>query len=278
MTVAVLAGLTLKEALRRRLLVSFAAITLFLVVLSAWGFGRLSHAHSLTSGEHGVGVAGALILFMFMFSFILALSASAIGSPAVASDIESGVILTVVTRPVRRTDVLVGKWLGLLITLAGYTVAVCGLETLAVEWVSGYVPPNPLLVGVYLFVEGALLLTVTVLLSTRFSAMAAGVTGVAIFGAAWLAGVVGSMGKAFNIPAMRTVSDVARYVVPTDAMWHGAIFYLQPRVLFANERPFAGPSPFFSSRPPTTLFLVWTAVWLVGVMAAAVVSFSRREL
>ena len=43
-----IAALTIKEAVRRRLLIAFVAITVVIVALSAWGFDRLSHAHNLT--------------------------------------------------------------------------------------------------------------------------------------------------------------------------------------------------------------------------------------
>ena len=46
-----IALLTLREAVRRRLVAACAAITVGLVGLSAWGFDRLSHTHSITSGE-----------------------------------------------------------------------------------------------------------------------------------------------------------------------------------------------------------------------------------
>ena len=90
-----IAALTIREAVRRRLLVAFVTISVVIVGLSAWGFDRLRHTNSLTSGESNVAVPQALILFMFMFSFILALSASAIASPAISSEIESGVLMTI---------------------------------------------------------------------------------------------------------------------------------------------------------------------------------------
>ena len=46
-----IAALTIREAVRRRLLLAFVAITVVIVGLSAWGFDRLSHTRSLTSGE-----------------------------------------------------------------------------------------------------------------------------------------------------------------------------------------------------------------------------------
>jgi ABC-type transport system involved in multi-copper enzyme maturation permease subunit len=66
---------------------------------------------------------------MFMFSFVVALRASAITSPSISSQIESGVLLTVVTRPVRRSQVLLGKWLRLEALLAGYAGVVCAASS-----------------------------------------------------------------------------------------------------------------------------------------------------
>ena len=138
-----IAALTIKEAVRRRLLAAFVAITVVIVGLSAWGFDRLSHTRNLTSGETNLAVPEALILFMFMFSFILALSASAIASPSISSEVESGILMTIVTRPVRRTEVLLGKWLGLATLLAGYAVGVCVLEFGVIRLVQRLYPAEP---------------------------------------------------------------------------------------------------------------------------------------
>jgi ABC-type transport system involved in multi-copper enzyme maturation permease subunit len=274
-----IAALTIKEAVRRRLLLAFVAITVFIVGLSAWGFDRLSHATSLTSGETNLAVPQALILFMFMFSFVLALSASAIASPTISSEVESGVLMTIVTRPVRRSEVLTGKWLGLATLLAGYAGGVCALEFGVVDWASGFVPPNPVLVTVYLFAEGALLLTLALFLSTRVPVIAAGVIGVAVFGAGWLAGVVGTLGSALNVAGLRTVGQVGRLLLPTDGLWHAAIYYLQPPSLIAQHLAEGGrQDPFYAQGRPSWAYLLWVACWFLIVLIAAMASFERREL
>ncbi len=89
---------------------AFALISVMLVSLSGWGFYRLSHNAGTTSGETHIALPGAVILFMF--SFVVALSASAIASPAISGELDSGVLQTVIARPVRRGEVLLGKWLG----------------------------------------------------------------------------------------------------------------------------------------------------------------------
>jgi ABC-type transport system involved in multi-copper enzyme maturation permease subunit len=274
-----IAALTIKEAVRRRLLVAFVTITVVIVALSAWGFDRLSHTHSLTSGESQLAVPQALILFMFMFSFVLALSASAIASPSISSEVESGVLMTIVTRPVRRTDVLLGKWLGLAALLAVYAAGVCVLEFGVVRWASGFLPPNPLLASVYLFAEGALLLTLALALSTHMPVIAAGVIGVAVFGAGWMAGVVGALGSALNIAALRTVGQIGRFVLPTDGLWHAVIYYLQPQSIITEHlAEGARGDPFYAQGAPSWPYLLWVACWFLIVLIAAVGSFERREL
>jgi ABC-type transport system involved in multi-copper enzyme maturation permease subunit len=274
-----IAALTIKEAVRRRLLLAFVTVTVGMVGLSAWGFDRLSHTRTITSGESHLAVPDALILVMFMFSFVVALSASAIASPSISSEVESGVLMTVVTRPIRRAEVLLGKWLGLAVLLAGYAGIVCALEFSVVDWVSGFVPPNPVLAGVYLFAEGALLLTLALFLSTRMPAIAAGVIGVAVFGAGWLAGVVGTLGSTLNIGALRTVGQVGRILLPTDGLWHGAIYYLQPPSLIAEHLVERGNgNPFYAQGALSWPYLLWVACWFLIVLIAAVASLERREL
>ena len=274
-----IAALTIQEAIRRRLLLAFISITVVIVGLSAWGFGRLSHTHSLTSGESNLAVPQALILFMFMFSFVLALSASAIASPSISSEIESGVLMTIVTRPIRRAEVLIGKWLGLAALLAAYAAGVCALEFAVVRWASGFLPPSPVLAGVCLFGEGVLLLTLSLFLSTRMPVIAAGVIAVAVFGAGWLAGVVGTLGATLNIAALRTIGQVGRLLLPTDGLWHAVIYYLQPPSLIAEHLTGGREgNAFYSQGAPSWPYLLWAACWFLIVLTAAVASFARREL
>ncbi len=279
--VLVLARLTVREAVRRKLVAVFVIITLAMVSLSAWGFYRLSHSQSLTSGQDQVALPQALILFMFMFSFVVALSASAIASPSVSFEVESGVLQTVVTRPLRRSEVLLGKWLGLGFLVAAYSLGVSALEFLVVKAVSGFVPPNPVAAALYLFAEGAVLMTLVLAISTRLSALATGVVGVALFGSAWLAGVVGALGAVFKIQALKTVGSVAHFVLPTDGLWHGAIYYLEPSAFISTRiigEAGQGGNPFFADSAPPWWYLVFSGAWFLAALAIGMLSFERREL
>ena len=124
-------------------------------------------------------------------------------SPAIASDVESGVLLAVAARPIRRTEIVLGQMARAWCPSSPSTSSSSApWSSLVVKWVSGFAPPNPFLVGAYLLGEGVVLLTLALALSTRLSTLAAGVTAIAVFGAAWLGGVVGALGAGFHIAAL----------------------------------------------------------------------------
>src|SRR3954464_15661060 len=129
-SVFIVAGLTLREASRRRVLRALAGLTVALLALSAWGFSKLAgielEGSALTSGEERLLASQVLNLVMFGLSLIAALGTAFLAGPTLAGEVESGMALAVLARPVRRSAVLVGKWLGLVAFGAGF-VAVAGL-------------------------------------------------------------------------------------------------------------------------------------------------------
>src|SRR3954462_9899809 len=192
------AALTLREAARRKVLRALAALTVVLLALSAWGFSRLVSIDpaggDLTSGEGRLVASLLLNLVMFGLSLIAALGTAFLAGPTVAGEVESGVALAVLARPVRRSAVLAGKWLGVLAFGTGF-VTVAGLaQFLIVRWTVGYWPPQPVTGLALLAVQTTVLLTLGLLLSTAVSPMASGIVAVGLFGATWIAGVIGGVG------------------------------------------------------------------------------------
>ena len=80
---------------------------------------------------------------------------------------------------------------------------------------------------------------------------------------------------------MRTIGDVSRYILPTDGLWHGAIYYLESSSFItqrlANEAG-SGGNPFFALAPPSWSYLAYSAIWFLAVLGVGILSFERREL
>ncbi|MGH2407434.1 MAG: ABC transporter permease subunit [Candidatus Limnocylindrales bacterium] len=285
MSTMAIAWLTVREAARRRLFIALLLITVTAVAITAWGFAQIRDAlppGTLTSDVERQLIYGqVLILLTFMFSFVLALSAVFIAAPIVAGELESGIALALLARPVRREAYLLGRWLGVALLVFGYAIGAGIAELLVVGLVTGYAPPSPIIAIGFLCAEALVLLTLALALSTRLSAITAGVIGVAIFGLAWIAGIVGGVGVALEEPGVARVGEISRILLPTDGLWRGVAYFLEPSsVLFAAQEagPRAAAFPFFASEPPSTLYMAWCVAWIVGVLALAIVSFRRREI
>ena len=278
-----IAKLTIGEAIRRRVLWVLAILAVITTGLTAWGVSALVGV----ARDEGIGeleikfvVSQILIFIAFMFGFVLVMTAAFFGSPAIATDLESGIAQAMLARPLRRSSYLLGRWLGLAVVLVGYAVASGMLAIGAVGLVSGYLPPDPILPVAFLAGQALILLSLTVLLSTRLPPIAGGAIAVVAYGLAWMAGVLGKIGLAIGTSSLVSVSDAVRYLLPTDAMWQGVVFGLEPSfVINAVGNEFiARSSPFFADSPPSLAILAWSGVWVVLVLALAVYQLRRREL
>ena len=281
-----IARLTMVEASRRRLLLALLVLTLGVTIASAWGFSKLWDVHNRDGSPISVAqvrtvASQLLILVAFMFSGVLALSAAVVAAPSLSGDVESGLALSMLARPIRRSDLVLGKWLGLAVMLVLYTAGTAALELLAIGWATGYVPPHPVILVLFLAGVGLALLTLSLALSTRLSGMTGAVIALAGYFVAWVGGIVAGIGTALDNQALTTAGTVSRLLLPTDGLWRGAVWAMEPAPLLTAARaggPSAAAFPFAAADPPPVPYLAWAVLWLVAMLALAVWSFHRRPV
>ena len=217
-----------------------------------------------------------------MFSFVLAMTAAFLAAPAIAADLETGVAHALLARPIRRADYVIGRWIGLVVIVAAYAAGSGLLEIAAVRLVTGYAPPQPPMAVAFLSAQAIVLLTLALLCSTRLPAIAAGAICVVVYGLGWMAGVFAGIGRVFDAGPLVAVAEASRWLLPSDGLWRGTIYSLEPPavVLVALGRggPAADANPFFASTPPPLPFLAWSVAWIVLVLALTVISLDRRDL
>lgn len=283
--VLVIAALTLREIVRRRIVWVLLALSIASVALVGWGVERLvtfARAEGQAELEIRIGVSQVLILIAFMFSFVLAMSAAFLAAPAIASDVETGTVHAMLARPLRRSDLVLGRWLGLSIVVAGYAAVSGFLAIAAVGLVSGHVPPEPQIAVAFLAFQAIAVLTLALALGSRLPAIASGAITVVLFGLGWFAGVLGNVAVAFDAKPLAGATDVVRFLIPTDGLWRGVVYGLEPPVVLLlqttrNARALEA-NPFFASAPPPLAFVAWSAAWVVLVLLGGIALFRRREL
>ena len=282
----VVARLTIQEASRRRLLLALVILTLLVVGFSAWGFYKIttvtrSDGSVLPAQQVTLITSQLLIVVTFVYSGVLALSAAVVAGPLISSEVESGLLLSMLARPMRRSEVVIGKWLGLAVLVAIYAAGSALLEIAAVDWATGYVPPHPIDLVLYVGAEGLALLSLGLLLSTRLSGITGGVIALVAWLMAWIGGVVGDVGVGLQNQAIENIGTITHLILPTDGLWRGAVYAMEPDAVLVTLRA-AGTigraNPFAAVDPPPVEFLAWVVVWFAIMLALSIWSFRTREI
>jgi ABC-type transport system involved in multi-copper enzyme maturation permease subunit len=281
-SILIVARLTLREAFSRRVLWALVGLTVLIVALTWWAFSRIAEVSPVSGPIQELGVSQVLVMLAFMFSFVLAMTAVFAASPAIGPDIENGLLLAILARPIRRVDVLLGRWLGLAVVLVAYALVAGYLELGAVVVATGYLPTDPLMAPPYLAAEALVLLTLALTFSTRISSVAGGAIAVVAYGLAWMAGFAGGLGEAFNSDVLRTAGMISRLLLPSNVLWQGAAAALTPTSDVLHGGGLGSPELYkfspFSGVTPTVEWLAWCVVWIVGALALGAWLLRTREL
>ena len=275
--------LTWREMSRRNFFLGAAAATAALIAVTGWGFWFLSHIHTargtpVTHLEVLSMSAVLVILISYLFNFLLAVAAVFLAAPSLANDIESGVLLPVLTRPISRAAIFSGKAVALAVIIALYASITGACEFAVIRATTGYMPPHPAQAVWFLTLSGLVMMSLALLLSTRMAALAASIVSVGLFVIARLGSTAQSLGIHFENSTATHAGTVSQLLLPSDAMWQAALYSLEPESMIAamsNSHTWAGP--FFTTAPPPVAMFAWSAAWIVVIAVLAARSFALRD-
>src|SRR5207248_1092455 len=82
-----------------------------------------------------------------------------------------------------------------------------------------------------------------------------------------------------SLQTTQNITTVINLVIPSDALWHGASFYLLPPVAdFVTLGIGDFNTPFTSGQPMAPALLVWAALYCIALPALAALRFQHRDL
>lgn len=278
-----IARFTVHEAISRRLVLSAFVLSLIFLALYAFGLSLLynmSPAFREQGGDRSEVLAAGTILTvlgLYAVHFLSSFVALFLTVGAISSEIDSGTLHAVLARPIRRADVVVGRWLAYAGLIGLYVVFMSG-AILSMAWLASGYQAFDAARTIGLMVLGALvLLTVSLFGSTLFSTLANGVISFTLFGLAWLGGLIEYIGNMVQNTGMVNLGIAISLLVPSDTIWKAASFYAQSP-LFLAVGGTRGQVPFIGSVPPTLPLVIWTLAYPAVFLLLAARAFSRRDL
>ena len=281
--VVAVAGLTFREAWRRKVVV--AALVMTGAFLGLYGFAiHLASRDFAQSAGTQFGPAmyrsiiGVQLLFIGLYpaSLIVGLLAVLASAGSIAAELDTGVLCGVLARPIRRWELLLGKFIGTGLMVGTYAAVLFSAVIGLAWWLFKAPVTNVPLVLALLVLEPLILLAVTLLGSSRLSTMAAGVTCVAAYGIATVGGLIEQIGAFTKNATMMNIGVITSLLMPIDAVQRKAMAILQPASALVSGQ--TGPFGSAGRATPSNAMLVYTGVYVVVVLWLAMRAFAQRDL
>jgi Cu-processing system permease protein len=275
----VIARLTFKEAARRRILL--AALLLGAAFLAVYGAGIFFIWQDLVSqGEHLQRVVAVPIYNflaqsgLYVVSFLTLVLTVLTSVDTLSGEIDSGSIQALAAKPIRRWEILIGKWLGFVAMLTLYLLIMAGGVIALTRAVLGYSVPNATRGLALMWINELLLLNVTLLGGTRLSTLANGVLAFAAYGVAFIGGWIEQIGAFLGNQTTVVIGILTSLVMPSEALWRRAAFEMRTALVDALPA-----NPIMSSLSvPSGAMVVYAIFYAVATLALAAWSFRRRDL
>lgn len=273
----VIARLTVHEAARRRVLL--AALIGGLAFLALYATG----VHFMVRDTPPRLLANPLqrnlyfntfaLMGLYAANFLGVMAAVLLPVDTLPGEIASGVVQTVASKPVRRVDIVLGKWLGYVAVVLGY-VLLLALGVLAIVRVrAGFTPPGLPLGLPLMLLEAVLLVTLSIACGTRFTTITSGIIVFGLHGAAFIGNWVEQLGTMLGNGSARDIGTVASLVMPSESLWTLAASMMQP-ALMRDMRM----TPFSPASVPSPAMVWWAVGYLAVAMALGLRHFQKRPL
>ena len=277
MATFVITRLTFQEAARRKILL--AALLLGVVFLIIYGVGyhymnlELMKPNGPRALERNEIRSFLLMAGLYVVNFLTIMMAVLTSVDTLSGEIASGTIHTLASKPIRRWEIVLGKWLGfsgmLTLYLLLMAVGVVGL----VYFISGYLPPNALHGLGLMWLNGVLLIGVSLAGGAVLSTLTNGVLVFGLYGIAFLGGWIEQVGAFLENQTAINVGIISSLILPSEALWKRAAFEMESPMVRA-----LGFSPFSSPVVPSPLMISYAILYGLAALVLAIRLFKRRDL
>ena len=282
MAIFTITRLTFLEAARRRIALAAFSLGIAFLILYAVAFYLVIHNSSgLPAGNIQADLLRSQIfnflslMGLYAVQFLTIAMAALVAADTLAGEISSGKIQSIVTKPVRRAEVVVGKWLGYALLLALYLILMIGGTIAIVRIVAGYTLPNVALGSLLIYVESLVIMSLTVACSSMFSTLATGGIVFGLWGLAFIGGFVEQIGALVHNDSVVNIGIISSLILPTEAVFRRAAYIMTSPVVqslgFSN-------GPLFVVSVPSPAMVVYAVLYLFVLVGLAVRQFGRRDL
>lgn len=273
----------LQESVRRRVFLVVLVLSIGFVALFAFACAEAFHAvtnfgsGSGTLDTHGLVAVTLTGLGMFAILFLGTVLGVFLTLGAIRGDAERGLLQPLVVRPVGRTELLLGRFVGAVAVCVLYEIILFVVVVVIVHITGGRWPDRVLGPGLSLAGAVTILVALSLLGSVLFSATANGIAMFMVFGTGLVGGLLATIGTGLNNAPLQTIAHDLALALPFEALYQAGL-----HALAADQSGFTGVlvnlGPFGSSHAGGFGLDLWAVAYVAIVGGLASFRFARQDL
>jgi ABC-type transport system involved in multi-copper enzyme maturation permease subunit len=215
-----------------------------------------------------------LMAGLYVVNFMASIMTVLTSVDTLAGEIASGTVHTLVSKPLRRWEIVLGKWMGFAAMMSLYLLLMGGGVMGIVYIISGYIVPHALS-GLGLMALGILLLlSISFLGGAMLSTLANGVMVFGLYGIAFIGGWIEQFGSLLQNQSAINVGIICSLILPSEAVWRRAAYEMQSALVST----FGGLSPFSSQSAPSRVMVLYAVLYAAFMLWLAMRRFGKRDL
>lgn len=273
-----------KEVIRKKIILLIGLVTVIYLILfgllvnMAYGASRNNGTNTydmFVAASSFISVVG--LYFSSMIAAFLTIMASI---SAVSSEIESGVIHSIITRPIGRKDYVLGKYVGLAVLITAYSLFLY-VSIFAISLIIGI--PSVQAIGLLKMFYGLLLfilqplviLSLCIYGSVSFKTLNNGIFVVSIY----ILGLIGSMME--QVGAFLKSDSLYRWGIISSLISPFDVIYRQMMATLYNDIGLTNPlmpTGFLPTTLPSRWMMVYIVLYALMFIYLAVKKFNRKDI
>lgn len=276
--------LTLAEGIHRRIFLLVFLLTLLFLAFYGLGLHLASTGENLNYYAYHAFAYEVSFFYsvgLYFSSLIVCLLAILSTAGAIQGEVESGLMYSLLSKPIRRSHILLGKFLGNAVIFFLYAwvlfLSVYGLN----RWLTdsplvSFEPAYFLWAGMAFAMQPLILLSLTLTLSVRLAPINTGVAVMVLYGISLIGGFVEQIGIEMDNLQVERLGIVSSLLVPVDAMYRMSMGTLVQHLAVPIVIP---PAPLIGTlNPPSTAMLVYASCYTVSLLGLSMWLFARRDV
>jgi len=277
--------LTFLEMLKKKIL--YLTLALTAVFLLLYGLA-LKYAYGYLSEEGAIirlAVSGQLVsMGIYASSFIISFLSVFASIGAISSDIEQGTFDAILSKPIKRISLLLGRYIGILAVLLPY-LSLLFLSTVGLNvffagsgtWVFHAAPVMKSMLALWML--PIILTSAGVCLSTFMPTVGSGVTVVILYFCAMVGGILEQIGGFMTSPAAKAaltnIGIVTSLIMPSDIAYRKASSLL---FTTASGTNLSAEGMLGATVQPSSAMLVYIFVYSLLLLIIGMRVFNRRDI